>query len=567
MRSSWLAAFALLPLTAAAGAPAGKGPLPDEAALARMTARFSPTELRVDVSGLSAGDRKALAKLIEAGRVYDELFLRQVWSGATRLQASLAKDTSPLGRARARYFRINKGPWSALDGHTAFLPGVPTSKPAGAAFYPEDATREELETWMKGLSAADREAAQGFFTVVVRGKDRKLSLRKFADAYRPELTRAASLLKEAAALTENASLRSFLTKRADAFLSNDYYASDVAWMDLDAPLEPTIGPYETYNDELFGYKAAFEAYITVRDEAETKKLGAFAARLQEIEDHLPIDPARRNPKLGALAPIRVVNVVLSGGDGNHGVQTAAYNLPNDERVVAEKGSKRVMLKNVQQAKFDRTLVPLSRKALSAADQKDLSFDAFFTHILAHELTHGLGPQVIKVDGRETSARQELKELYGTIEEAKADITGLFALQYLMDHGPDGLVPKGEEAERRLYTTFLASAFRTLRFGLTESHAKGMAIQMNLLLEKGGFKVAPDGTFQVDFSRIKDAVREVDTLLLDLEATGDLAGARKLLAEKGGIPEAVKRVIDASTDIPTDIEPIFVTAEELAPVRR
>ncbi|HUR37088.1 MAG TPA: hypothetical protein VM009_04670, partial [Terriglobales bacterium] len=252
---------------------------------------------------------------------------------------------------------------------------------------------------------------------------------------------------------------------------------------------------------------------------------------------------------------------------NMGVQTAAYNLPNDERVIQQKGSKRVMLKNVQQAKFNKTLVPISKVVLPAADRKDLDFESFFTHILAHELTHGLGPHGMKINGRESTPRQELKELYGTIEEAKADVTGLFALQFLMDKKllKDGL-GSGEAAERKLYTTFLASAFRTLRFGVTDSHARGMAIQFNYLLDKGGYKANADGTFAVDFSKIKAAVRDLDRDLLMIEATGDYAGAKKLLTELSVIRPSVKKALDRLKTVPTDIEPIFVTANMVAPDR-
>src|SRR6185369_15710618 len=297
-----------------------------------------------------------------------------------------------------------------------------------------------------------------FFTVL-RWQDpanKTLKSIPYSDEYKQELTRASSLLQEAAGLTGNGTLKKFLTSRAAAFLSNDYYESDMAWMDLDAPLDITIGPYETYNDELFGYKAGFEAYITIRDDKETDRLKTFASRLQEIENNLPIDPKYRNPKLGAAAPIRVVNEVIASGDGAHGVQTAAFNLPNDERVVHEKGSKRVMLKNIQEAKFQSTLTPIAGKVLPKKAQSDLSFEYFFMHILAHEMSHGIGPHQIQVAGRATTPRQEMKELYSAIEEAKADATGLFMLQYLFDLG----LPHGAAAEKQLYTTFLASSFRS-----------------------------------------------------------------------------------------------------------
>jgi hypothetical protein len=390
-----------------------------------------------------------------------------------------------------------------------------------------------------------------------------LTIVPYSTEYRSDLQKAAGLLKEAAALTDNDSLKQFLIMRADAFLSNDYYQSDLAWMDLDAPLDITIGPYETYNDELFGYKAAYEAYVNIRDEKESAKLAAFSEHLQEIENNLPIDSRYRNPKLGAASPIRVVNQVFSAGDGNHGVQTAAYNLPNDERVIQQKGSKRVMLKNIQEAKFRTILAPIAAEVLAPADRQYLDFDSFFTHILAHELTHGLGPHQINVNGRSTNPRQELKELYSAVEEAKADVTGLFALQFLMDHDSP-TVPHGEDAERKLYTTFLASSFRTLRFGLKEAHARGMAVQFNYLLDKGGFKASPDGTFSVDFSKIKQAVRDLDHDLLTMEAVGDYSGAKQMLDSLGVIRPEVKRALDRLTHIPTDIEPIFVTAGQVAP---
>ena len=262
-------------------------------------------------------------------------------------------------------------------------------------------------------------------------------------------------------------------------------------MELDATVEPTIGPYEVYEDEWFNAKAAFEAFITVKDAAESAKLTQFADALQSIEDALPIDPKYRNPKLGALAPIAVVNTVFSAGDGNRGVQTAAFNLPNDERVVREKGTKRVMLKNNQQAKFDKVLVPIAQVALAPGDRGNVAFDAFFTHILMHELVHGLGPHSITVAGRATTVRQELKETYSAIEEAKADIAGLFALQFLVDKGQIA-----KDFERTMYTTFLASAFRSIRFGITEAHGRGQAVQLNYLLDKGAFTVNADGTFAV-----------------------------------------------------------------------
>lgn len=513
----------------------------EAADLAKMQARFVPVPLKVDTSALSAGDRKALALLRDAARQVDGLYLEQVWSGNGELWAKLRKDRSKLGRARLEAFLFNKGPWSDLDEHEAFLPDVPKRKPMGANFYPEDMTKEEFEAWEKTLSPADREKAQSFFTVVRRGPDRKLKLVPYSLEYEAELGKLAKTLRAAADATSNGTLARFLRARADAFLSNDYYASDVAWMEMDAPIDVTIGPYETYTDELLGYKAAFEAYICLKDEAETKKLKFFAGHLQEIENHLPVDERYRNPKLGALAPITVVNQVVAAGDGAHGVTTAAFNLPNDDKVVTEKGAKRVMLKNVQEAKFDHILKPIASRVLAEADRANLSFDSFFTHILAHELSHGLGPQ--------KNVRQSLKNYYGTIEEAKADITGLFLLQYLMDQG------KLPRAEAKMYTTFLASSFRTLRFGIRESHARGMAIQFNWLADQGAFTVRGDGTFSVDVAKMKSAVAGLAREIMTIQAEGNYEGARKLVEERAVIRPDLQRVLDGLKDLPVDVNPV------------
>ncbi len=525
--------------------------MPDLTQLQQMSARFAPVKLHYDESALSAGDRQALAKLVDAAKVLNVVFMDQLWGGDRALYTRLQKDTTPLGKARLHYFWLNKGPWSDLDGHAAFIPGVPARKPLGANFYPENMTREEFEAWVKTLTPAGREEAEGFFSVIRRDARGKLTMVPYSKAYAPDLEKAATYLREAAELTDNASLKKFLTLRAAAFQSNDYYASDLAWMDLDAPLDITIGPYETYNDEVFGYKAGFEAYITIRDDQETGRLKTFASRLQEVENHLPIDPRYRNPKLGAAAPIRVVNEVYAAGDGAHGVRTAAFNLPNDDRVVHEKGSKRVMLKNIQEAKFHTILTPIAARVLPKSAQGDLSFDYFFMHILAHELSHGIGPHQIQVNGRASTPRQEMKELYSAIEEAKADVTGLFMLQYLFDHG----MAHAPNAEHELYSTYLASAFRSLRFGLTEAHGKGMALQFNYLSDKGAFLAHPDGTYSVDFTKIKGAVRDLAHDLLTLEATGDYAGARHMLDTLGVIRPGMQHALDGLKSIPTDIDPV------------
>jgi hypothetical protein len=551
---SVLGALLLLSLTGL-GRPGTKQQAEDPD-LAKKIRRFAPTTLTANTTRLSVGDRKALAKIIEASKVLDPLFLRQVWSGNDELHKKLQADKTVAGRQRLHYFLINDGPWSRLDNNEPFIDGVPKEKPPQANFYPDDITKDEFNSWLAGLSDAEKEKATGYFYTIRRDASGKLMSVPYNVEYREFLEPAAKLLREAAALTTNASLKDFLTKRADAFASNDYYSSDVAWMDLKSPIDVTIGPYETYEDELFGYKAAFEAYVTLTDAVESAKLEKFSQHLQELENNLPMETRYRNPKLGASSPMRVVNEVFASGEGNNGVQTAAFNLPNDERVVKEKGSARIMLKNVQDAKFNKVLIPITRVVLGPAQQRAVAFDSFFTHILMHELMHGLGPHNITVGGQATTVRLSLKELYSSIEEAKADVTGLWALQYLLDKG---VIEK--QMQSTLYTTYLASMFRSVRFGLTESHARGVAMQFNYFTDEGAIRFdAATGKFSVDNSKIKAAVTKLTHELLTIEAEGSYDKAKAILDKYSLIRPEMKGALDRLIEVPVDIEPIFPLAK-------
>jgi len=556
--ASLIATLAACKAQAPTEPPATPAPAVDKVAqdLQSKSARFAPTDLTADITALPANEREALAHIVRAAQVMDALFLQQVWAGNESMLYTLIRDETPAGKARLHEFLINKGPWSRLDHNAIFVPGAP-EKPPQANYYPEDATKAEIEKWIASQGGAEKTKATGFFTTIRRGANGGFVAVPYSTEYQGELAIAAQHLRAAAAATAQPTLKAFLESRAAAFISNDYYDSDVKWMELDATIEPTIGPYEVYEDEWFNYKAAFEAFITVKDKAESDKLQHFAGALQDIENNLPIDPKLRNPKLGALAPIVVVNTVFSAGDGNRGVQTAAFNLPNDERVIREKGSKRVMLKNNQQAKFDKVLVPISKVALASGDQGNVAFDAFFTHILMHELMHGLGPHDVNVGGHASTVRQELKDTYSTIEEAKADISGLFALQFLVDKGQ-----LDKKFEQTMYTTFLASAFRSLRFGVNEAHGRGQAIQLNYLLDKGAFKVNGDGTFSVDTSKIRDGVASLTREIMTLQAEGSYAKAKQMIDTLGNIRPQAKAVLDKLTSVPVDIEPRFVTALDL-----
>jgi hypothetical protein len=537
--------------------------MPTLAELQKMLARFAPADVGADLAGWPKQEKDALARLVEAARVMDALFLRQVWAGNDAMLQELAQTAAmPVGprasrtaAARLHCFLLNKGPWDRLDCNTPFVPGAPP-KPAAANFYPAGATRDEVEAWMNGLSGKAKDAASSFFTTIRRDGKSFTSV-PYSLEYQGALARAADLLRDAARLTGEPTLKAFLTARADAFIGNDYYASDVAWMELDAAIEPTIGPYEVYEDEWFNLKAAFEAFITVRDDAETQKLQGCADHLQELEDNLPIDPKYRNPALAPLSPICVVNVIFAAGDGNRGVQTAAFNLPNDERVLREKGAKRVMLKNVQDAKFTMVLLPIAKVALSSADQPKVSFAAFFTHILLHELMHGLGPHDITVNGRKTTVRHALKETYSAIEEVKADVSGLWALRYLADRKHlDGSIAKS------MYPTFLASAFRSIRFGVNEAHGRALAIQINTFLDAGAFKVRQDGTFTIDTAKMAEAVTTLTGEVMTIQAEGSYERAKALSDRLGVVRPEVQQVLDKLAGVPVDIEPKFTTAAQL-----
>jgi len=553
MRTPFIALAVLLASPALAAPVAAKSP--DAEALRRLEAQYAPVDLAVDLSRLPEGERRALALLVEASRVVDGLFLRQQWAGAEGMLLGLLDDPSPLGRARLAFFLRNKGPWDRLDHDRVFVPGAPP-KPEAGTYYPPGTTREEIAAWMAGLPEKERAAAGGFYTVV-RRTPAGFAVVPYSVEYQAELALAASLLRQAAAATAEPTLRRFLETRAAALLSDDYYDSDVAWMELDAAVEPTFGPYETYEDGWFNAKAAFESFVTIRDDAETRKVARLSGELQDIEDHLPMDPSWRNPKLGALAPIRVVNEIFAAGDGRRGVTTAAFNLPNDERILREKGAKRVMLKNVQEAKFQKVLLPISRVAVTPADGRRVTFDAFFTHILMHEMVHGLGPHGIERPTGRTTVREQLGPAYPAIEEAKADVVGLFALHRLVDRG---VLPK--ELERSMYATFLASAFRSIRFGVNEAHGRGVALQLNWFLDHGGVVVGKDGRFSVVDGKIRAAVESLSREILALQARGDAAGARALLDRMAVIRPPVAKVLERLRGIPVDVAPRFVTAEKL-----
>ncbi|MHB2156189.1 dipeptidyl-peptidase 3 family protein [Calditrichota bacterium GD2] len=523
--------------------------------LKRMIAQFAPTEIKYDHSLLDERKQKVVENLYRAAKIMDEIFLDQVYSKNFEIREQLRASSDPLDQLRLEYFTIMFGPFDRLNHDKPFIGNTP--KPKGANFYPPDMTREEFENWLKA-HPKDEAAFTSEFTVI-RRQDGKLVAIPYSEYYKEYLTRAADYLKKAAKFADNPSLKKYLQLRAEAFLNNDYYESDLAWMDLkDHTIEVVIGPYEVYEDKLFNYKAAFEAFITLRDPVESAKLKKFAGYLDEMEKNLPIPDAYKNFKRGSESPMVVVQEVFSAGDTKAGVQTLAFNLPNDERVREAKGSKKVMLKNIHEAKFDKLLKPIAEKVLFAEQLPLVTFEGFFNHTLMHEISHGLGPGKIVLNGRQTEVKKELKETYSSIEECKADVLGMYNNLFMIEKG---VYPP--EFEKQIYVTFLAGIFRSIRFGINEAHGAGNAVIFNYLLEKGAYQFDPAAhRVKVNFEKIKDGVRDLANKVLTIQAQGDYMGAKQLLKKYGVESEPIMIMRARLQELPVDIKPIFQIEKEL-----
>lgn len=514
-------------------------------------ADFAPAEITFDESALADWEKAVLAKLVAASDVMHELFTRQVSVENPRWREMVANRGD---EAVSAYYDIMVGPWDRQREMEPFLAVGP--KPPGAGYYPEDLTRDEFEAWLDA-HPGDREAFTSPFTLIRRQGNALVAV-PYSDAYGPELEVAAALLRDAAKLSQNASLSAYLESRAASFLSNDYYPSDMAWMDIQGTkIEPTIGPYEVYEDNLLGLKAAFESFVTVADAAASAELDTLKSALRMLEENLPILDEMKNLERGFESPMRVVDVVYTAGDTRAGVQTVAFNLPNDERVRAAKGSKKVMLRNVGQAKFDRILTPIAERILDPAMLGDLAFQPWFTSVLMHELAHGLGPGFITVDGQRTTVNEALRERYTAIEEAKADVVGLHNLTVLRDRGlyDDAFV-------RAAFVGELPDLFRSIRFGATEAHGRANLIQFNWLWEHGAISFDDDGTITADIPAMERAVRSLATELLTLQANGDYARAGEILDDYGTLRPEIEDAVARLGDVPVDIRPRFEVRELL-----
>lgn len=528
---------AALVLAAAACAPAEE-PQPQVSPMQAKVDEYATVALTADLSHLTDGDKEVVRLLIEAVQPMDEVFWAQTW-GDKAAALALAGD-DPAAR---RFVEINYGPWDRMRDNEPFIAGA-GAKPAGANLYPADMTKEELEA-----AATTDPSLTGLYTLVRRAEDGSLTAVPYHEAFAAQHAAAAAKLREAATLASDKGLADYLTLRATALETDDYRASDMAWMDMKTnPVDVVIGPIETYEDGLFGYKAAHEGFVLVKDLAWSERLARFAGFLPDLQKGLPVDAKYKAETPGAGADLNAYDVVYYAGEANSGGKTIAINLPNDEEVQRAKGSRRLQLKNAMRAKFDRIMVPIAQ-ALVADDQvANVTFDAFFANVMFHEVAHGLGVNQT-VNGKGT-VRTAMKEHASALEEGKADIVGLYMVEQLHDRGEitEGTI---EDA----YVTFMAGLFRSVRFGAGDAHGKANMVTFNFFRERGAFsRDEATGKYRVDFAAMDAAVDELSALILQLQGEGDYEGAGALLAEKGVVPPDLQAELDKidGLGIPRDI---------------
>ena len=521
----------------ACGAETPPEPVIDSAEVATPRPEiYAEFTLTADLSDLTDKQRKMIGVLIEASEIMDDLFWRQAYGDNHReWLASLGSDET------AQFAALNYGPWDRLDDEKPFIKGV-GPKPLGANFYPEDMTREEFD-------AAYLPGKNGLYSLIRRDDDGKLKLVPYHVAYADELKEAAGLLREAADLAENPDFANYLKLRAAALISDDFQMSDLYWMDVKTnEIDVVIGPIETYEDRLFGYRAAYESYVLIKDLDWSAQLARFATFLPDLQEGLPVPDAYKQESPGSDSDLNAYDVVYYAGHSNAGSKTIAINLPNDEDVQLQKGTRRLQLKNAMEAKFEKILQPIAGVLVDESQRQHVTFDAFFANTMFHEVAHGLG--IKNTINDKGTVRQALLELASSMEEGKADILGLYMITELHEAGELGDVDL-----RDYYVTFMTSVFRSIRFGASSAHGKANMVRFNFFVDKGAFvRDAETGTYRVDFERMQVAMDSLSRLLLTLQGDGDYEGALELTNTKGVIGEQLQADLDRLTraNIPVDI---------------
>ncbi len=496
--------------------------------------QYVSVKLTSDLSVLSDKQKQMIPLLIEAGEIMNKLFWYEAYGDGETLLNGIEDE------ATRRFAQINYGPWDRLDNNAPFVEGT-GPKPAGANFYPSDITKEEFEE-------AEVLGKSSLYTFVRRNSAGRLNVIPYHEQFSEEVTKTAALLRQAAELAENPGLKNYLTLRAQALLDDEYQASDLAWLDMKTKhIDVVIGPIETYEDQLYGYKAAHECYVLVKDQAWSQRLAKYAAFLPELQEGLPVDAKYKKESPGRDTELNAYDVVYYAGDCNAGSKTIAINLPNDEEVQLQKGTRRLQLKNAMRAKFDKILLPISKVLIAEDQRQHITFDAFFSNTMFHEVAHGLGIKNT-IDGKGT-VRKALKEHSSALEEGKADILGLYMIKQLHD--------KGELTGdlKDYYTTFMAGIFRSVRFGASSAHGKANMIRFNFFQEMGAFsRDEATGTYRVDFEKLEAATEALSRLILTTQGDGDYDGVAQLVAEKGKIGTQLQSDLDrlGAASIPVDI---------------
>ena len=516
--------------------------------LERQYNKFAEVQMNPDTSFLSEGDRGAVNKLIEASKILSEIYLLQLDVRNPEIRAEIAASDRPDKELLLNMFDLHFGVCDGLeDGHVFY---GETPCPEGAGFYPADMTKQEFEDHILA-NPEDEDAFKSGYTVI-RRKAGKLVAVPYSVEYRKQLVAAGKLLADAALLTDDDKLKRFLQMRRMSFMRNDYYQSEMAWMDLTGNIEVAIGPYEVYDDKLFGYKTAFESFVTIKNPDESKALAKYKDFLKDMEANLPVEENYKNFGRGFESPIAVTYQVHGGGDNENGVQTIAFNLPNDERVREAKGAKKVILKNVLGAKYDRILAPIGERVL-VADQAKLTAKKWMSNnTLFHELSHSLGPGTITVDGVETTVNAQFKELASGIEEGKADVMGAYNILYMMERGELDIA--GKEA---FLATYFTGKFRSMRFGTGAAHAKGAAYQYNYYREVGAVEWLPkQERFKIDFVKLEQAISDLTGKIVRLQGDGNYDAAKTFLDQYLPLDAEAKTVLGNLSDIPYDIRPVY-----------
>lgn len=509
--------------------------------------KLVPVEIKADLSSLTSKEKQVVMKLVEAGKIIDQLFLLQVDPDNKMIRNELSGMKDKNSELYLEMFDIMFGSWNRLEHNKAFINSE--AKPVTAGYYPKDLTKKEFETFLKE-NPEKQNIFEDTFTIIKR-TDSGLKAIKYHEAYSELVTKISKILLEAANLAENKNLKKYLQLRARDFLTDDYYESDMAWMGLDGQIEVVIGPYEVYEDQFYSYKAAYEQFLCIVDQDASNKLTVASKYLDEMENNHPIPDKYKNFNRGDLSPIKVVQEIYTAGDTKAGVQTAAFNLPNDERVREAKGSKKVMLKNITEAKFHKILMPIAEKILAKKPLQHVSFDCYFNHILMHEISHGLGPgKLILDDGTKTTVGKELKGLYSIIEECKADILGLYHYFFLIDKGVFN------EDKYSACASYLGGMFRSIRFGINSAHGGAVAIQFNYLLEHGAFVVDNDGKLNVEPEKIEAVIKNLATEVLIIQAEGDYEAALNLKNRYSKLTPFMENIINSLENIPIDIRPRY-----------